>query len=163
MPIKKCKRCDEIKPLSDFYPRNNNRNYPCKRCEQALYREWRLSNKTRRAEDMSTWRKKNPDKVAAQLKKWQLNNLPRCRASNALRHAAKLRAVTAWTEKELIRVVYQKAKHLGFEVDHIVPLQNAAVCGLHVWANLQLLSESENASKKNRHWPDMPEHSPNQS
>jgi hypothetical protein len=30
------------------------------------------------------------------------------------------------------------------------------VCGLNVWHNLQLLHESENAKKKNYHWPDMP-------
>jgi hypothetical protein len=30
------------------------------------------------------------------------------------------------------------------------------VCGLHCWANLQLLDPMINVIKSNRYWPDMP-------
>ena len=56
---------------------------------------------------------------------------------------------------ELIKIVYEKAGAMGFEVDHVVPLQSKVVCGLHVWSNLQLLSQIENGKKGNRFWPDM--------
>ena len=41
-------------------------------------------------------------------------------------------------------------------VDHIVPLQSPLVCGLHVHDNLRVILAVDNASKANRHWPDMP-------
>lgn len=123
---------------------------------RAAYRAWRIRTKEVRAQKMAEWREKNPGKNLAWSKRWQKNNLDKCRANNARRHAAKLRAVPSWAELDKIKIIYQKARELRLEVDHVVPLQNALVCGLHVWHNLQLLDESENARKKNRHWPDMP-------
>jgi 5-methylcytosine-specific restriction endonuclease McrA len=66
-------------------------------------------------------------------------------------------ACPVWGDKEKIRLVYQKAKEWGFEVDHVVPIKNEIVCGLHVWANLQLLDKKSNMAKGNKVWPDMPE------
>lgn len=83
----------------------------------------------------NAWKKRNPDIVTANI---------------ALRRAAKLQATPPWFEKELIDVVYAKAKQWGFEVDHVIPLKGKNVCGLHCWANLQLLNKSLNASKGNR-------------
>lgn len=66
--------------------------------------------------------------------------------------AARLMRLPKWvTQDELleIRKLYDEAREKGLHVDHIIPLQGKLVSGLHVLANLQLLSRSENASKKN--------------
>lgn len=40
-------------------------------------------------------------------------------------------------------------------VDHIVPLQNPTVCGLHCPANMRVIPFADNLRKSNNHWPDM--------
>ena len=77
----------------------------------------------------------------------------RCRA----RQIRKILAMPKWAEVDKIITVYKKAKLYGFTVDHIVPLKSSVVCGLHTWANLQLLDNTYNIQKSNRVWPDMPE------
>jgi hypothetical protein len=78
------------------------------------------------------------------------------------RQAAKLRATPPWADKKAMQEVYRLARELSeagvpHDVDHIVPLQHALVCGLHCPANLQVLPRRANRLKHNRWWPDMPE------
>jgi len=71
------------------------------------------------------------------------------RAKDAKRRAVELQALPSWANLDDIKNVYQEAKYFGYHVDHIIPLQGKLVCGLHVWDNLQLLSERDNKSKGN--------------
>jgi hypothetical protein len=43
-----------------------------------------------------------------------------------------------------------------WSVEHIVPLKNPLVCGLHCPANLTLSPLVDNVLKGNSWWPDMP-------
>ena len=54
-----------------------------------------------------------------------------------------------WADKKAIRKMYLEASRRGLEVDHVVPLKNPLVCGLHVEGNLQLLTPLENGRKRN--------------
>tara|TARA_R110000751_G_scaffold269699_2_gene369423 strand:+ start:442 stop:939 length:498 start_codon:yes stop_codon:yes gene_type:complete len=119
------------------------------------------------------YREKNKEKLKAKEKKYYEENkkyvLTRSRkyyeehkkayyANNAKRKAQKIKATPKWFEQERDKVVliYAKAREFGFHVDHIVPLRSKKVCGLHTWANLQLLDKTLNAHKNNHYWPDMP-------
>lgn len=48
-----------------------------------------------------------------------------------------------------MKQIYLAARERGMEVDHIVPLAGATVCGLHWEGNLQLLPMSANRRKSN--------------
>lgn len=92
---------------------------------------------------------------------WKLNPAKR-RAYSAARKARKRRATAGWANKVAIGEIYAFAKiktdltGVKWEVDHIVPMKSKRVCGLHTDYNLQVIRRSENTSKGNRYWPDMP-------
>lgn len=101
------------------------------------------------------WLAANPDKVKAVKTRWKRANRDRVAADQAARRASELRAMPPWVDRAALVAVYTAARASGMSVDHIVPLRHPKVCGLHVPANLQLLSLSENIQKNNRYWPDM--------
>src|ERR1700719_52134 len=96
------------------------------------------------------------------LRAWNKENQPRRTAGQRKREAKKLNATPAWANESLIVALYLEAKRLTdetgipHEVDHIVPLVSKLVCGLHVEANLSVITALENLKKLNRYWPDMP-------
>jgi len=65
-------------------------------------------------------------------------------------------ASVVWADKEKIKSIYKQAVEISestgvrHEVDHIIPITNKLVCGLHNEFNLQILSISENRAKYNK-------------
>jgi 5-methylcytosine-specific restriction endonuclease McrA len=101
---------------------------------QKAYRE---QHKAKLAEYIAAWQKKNPDKL---------------KAIKAKRRAAKLCRVPPWqteSERKSIADFYQNCP-VGYEVDHVVPLQDREVSGLHILNNLQYLTVAQNRSKGNK-------------
>lgn len=159
-----CKQCKKIELLA----------WRAKNAEHiALYRKtynqenkdkkasWDARYRNKHSEHISnskrSWYENNKAHVRAICRNWTENNRTKVRAGKAKYRAGKVNATPSWADKKLIQTVYDKAAEYGFQVDHIVPLRSDKVCGLHVWANLQLLEAGLNISKSNRHWPDMPE------
>jgi len=98
----------------------------------------------------------NKDKIKAYSKAYGKANYQKNKgirnALTAKRKATKLKATPSWLTKEQ----YRKIKEIystcpkGYHVDHIIPLKNGNVCGLHVPWNLQHLPANENLSKSNK-------------
>jgi hypothetical protein len=170
-----CNSCNTAKPLNQFYPSYRTQCKVClktkalpKRDERLKYlaawraanpdaaKVWYANNRPRKrayntrlyAENRTVerrrydaWRKENPGKVNALIAK---------------RNAAKRRQTPAWANQDAMQAVYIKAAAISREsgvrhdVDHVIPLQGKAVCGLHCEANLQILTKVENVRKWNR-------------
>lgn len=170
--MKHCCRCQISKPPSEFYKnsaRKDGLQTRCKDCckkdndayrsahpertrayvnacaakfrekrREAARRRYYADIEKHRARGRKTalaWQAKNPGRAAERARRWE---------------AARIKAMPAWAEPELLELIYAEAAHRRLEVDHIIPLRGRNVCGLHVHYNLQLLSRSENARKGNR-------------
>jgi hypothetical protein len=177
---KECSRCDAVKPLSAFHKNPRCRGGVdgwCRDCHREYARVRIAKDRLRHAAKAKAWRAANPESVKAILRKhreankeahaafhkaWAEANRDRRRAVGSRYRAALLQAIPAWASPDKIAAIYKRAMEIEREtgkkhqVDHIVPLQSKIVCGLHCEANLQVLTASENASKKNYWWPDMP-------
>lgn len=106
--------------------------------------------------------KRLPQKLAG-VKAWQKANPAKVRATASKRRSAIRKRLPAWLTLDdfsAIEAFYQLAarmqKETGIEhhVDHILPLQGRYVSGLHVPANLQVLTAKQNLSKNNRWTPE---------
>lgn len=69
-------------------------------------------------------------------------------------------AMPSWADRNEILSVFTLAKLLRkvtgrpYHVDHIIPLKHPLVCGLHVPANLRVITRGDNLAKRNFFDPD---------
>ena len=95
----------------------------------ASLKAWRSRNRELVLNDKRLYRERHPKRVAASLKRWRIENLDAARAQQK---------------------AFYNACPKGSEVDHILPLQEETISGLHVLDNLQYLSMPENRAKGNK-------------
>ena len=91
--------------------------------------------------------------------KYKKQNPDLYKAFNSVRKRRHKNATPAWVTKEqkaTIRQLYLDAMRLTritgerYVVDHIIPLINPTVCGLHVPWNLRVITQEENLLKSNK-------------
>jgi len=120
---------------------------------KAKHRAWAAQNPEQMRASRRGWIERNPDRSREAQRigaaKYRKENKGKRCAYQALREARKKQAVPAWAEIDLIKVFYEGCPP-GRHVDHIIPLNNPAVCGLHVLANLQYLTAIDNMRKYNK-------------
>ena len=108
-----------------------------------------LNNKENKKQSSRLYRLNNKDKVKETKRLSYLKNPHIKHALNAKRRASKLLATPKFANLNKIKEIYKNCPK-GFHVDHIIPLKNKLVCGLHVEWNLQYLSAKQNLAKSNK-------------
>jgi hypothetical protein len=148
-------------------------------CVECMKEDWVTDNERRKALPKSEASKaagrryyeRNKDAVIARAdarpegekrthkKKHRLENPDYYKVLCNARRRRHREATPAWLTKEQkdnIKQLYIEAQKLTkltgvrYEVDHIIPLTNDSVCGLHVPWNLQVIPKLENLKKANK-------------
>lgn len=124
------------------------------------HKEWRRANAEKLGQYNIAYRpiknaqrRANREKTRAYERRIRAEAPHKHRTKKARRRACLACAVPSWLTKAQFREIrdwYELAVMLDMEVDHVMPLMGATVCGLHVPWNLQLLTRTENAAKGNR-------------
>lgn len=120
---------------------------------RATGRRWYYAHKDQAREIRRKWEKSERGRasIKAKTKRRASELAAACRD----RQIKKVNATPKWRNKFFIREAYDLARRrtiaTGFKwhVDHIIPIKNKIVCGLHVENNLQVIPASVNARKSN--------------
>lgn len=139
---------DAYKPIATARYREKMANNPDELRKRSA--QYRAMHPDLCAERIKRWATENADRVKQTSKAWLQKNAGRANAITQAYRAAKKSRTPSWANQKSIREIYELAQAMGMSVDHIVPLQGASVCGLHVENNLQLLTASENSAKGNK-------------
>lgn len=134
-------------------------NRTCVECCNSYSVTWAKNNKDYALEKRRENYKANSEHYKNVSKSWRRVNKEKCRIQWSARDKRLKQATPKWlSEKQFFEIesFYWLAKlqnqlnDMSYNVDHIIPLHNKSVCGLHVPWNLQILEESANKSKSNK-------------
>lgn len=151
---------------AEYYRKNKEK-------AKVYHKEYREKNKDKRLQQMREWRAseagkqwtlfhkvENKNHIKEVRRIYRLNNRDKDNKDKAKRRAAKIKATPKWLTPEQHKEIaefYTLASDLAWlnngetlHVDHIVPLVNPNVCGLHVPWNLQIIPAGENMRKGNK-------------
>jgi len=113
----------------------------CSKCYEVLDTTYFHANSSKKT-NMNSW-------CISCDKQYRKDNPEFTRASSARYRAAKIQR-TMLFDQQGIEDFYSNCPE-GYHVDHIIPLQDTNVCGLHVLSNLQYLSAIDNIIKSNKY------------
>ena len=157
-----CKNCGESNKLTrNRWNKQNNKWYlqsKCRDCERSEF----LSYQKDHLEAFREYNKKSYlNKVGSLqrvMNRTEEDKQQRARdKSNRRCTRAKLARrfdeLTLFVYKEAheLRKLRNKLTNIEWHVDHVVPLTNSLVCGLHVWNNFAVIPKVENLRKGNYH------------
>lgn len=160
--MKMCNKCKVEKSELDFHKDKSNSTglySSCKSCKSNYVVLRYRSNPEKYRQDRKDRYAANPEKEREQSmlrsRVWRKENPAHRNALKAAYKASKLKATPSWADAKEVLKFYETATALGmhtgewYHVDHIVPLRNTFVCGLHNEFNLQILTAKANMKKHN--------------
>lgn len=159
---KTCTSCRLERPAQEFSANINSKDglgTTCKTCKGIQDAKYAKSNVGKVNMVKKAYTDRHPGRVRAAKNKWRVANPDKLAATKAKRRATELNATPPWADSWDTLPYYTEARRLTLEtgiahhVDHIVPLVNDYVCGLHIAANLQVITKSENLAKSNKFTP----------
>jgi 5-methylcytosine-specific restriction endonuclease McrA len=112
--------------------------------------------KKRAVERATAYEKAHPEEKRVRSRLWHKNYPAKSAFISKTRQARKRQAVPSWANLERIQALYSLAAMLTtnteekWHVDHIIPIANDLVCGLHVYENLRVVPATVNLQKSNR-------------
>jgi hypothetical protein len=159
-----CTDCISIRTSSpEFQKKEAERSisyyYANKDLRRMSSKKWAEKNLEKRLKSIYAWRERNKDAVKNIIKKSRTRRKGHINFINAKRRAQKLQATPSWLSaieiaqiQEMYDVAIAKSTQTGIKhhVDHIIPLKNDIVCGLHVPWNLQVIPAIDNIRKSNK-------------
>ena len=125
---------------------NRYHRKPCKHCDSTLKR-------VKKGDCYACHRSDSIMRLKAQLKTPE--GAVRKKLQNAEYKARERTQTPPWADKKAIAAIRRQARAEGLEVDHVIPLAGQFVSGLHVAANLQLISPAANRAKGNSFNPSL--------
>ena len=153
MSVKLCNGCQIEKPFSEFYKQANGKYGLRGQCKICAYK---YSIKTAKERNRKSYIK-HKEKRKEYSKKHYRENIDRYFEYALKRKDGEKQRTPLWADKVKIKEIYlekdklnKEAGFVKYHVDHIIPLNNKVVSGLHVPNNLQIILASENMSKKNK-------------
>lgn len=131
--LKECMSCKEMKKLSEYYSDSNNKT-------TGLRARCKLCMSTQNSKHYEA----NKDYYAEKHLRYKISK----------KHAVPIwySELDAFILQEMSELCKLREETTGikYHIDHIIPIQNDTVCGLHWHANWQILTAQENLSKSNK-------------
>lgn len=180
MANKVCNICNLEKPLEYFYGNRCNsdgKDGHCKSCAYERKQKYRVPkevlekrksiNRLKRLEKRKIYYQQNKEKCLLaknlcyeknrqkyyeQQKLYTKENSQKRAAYRAKRRLIESKSLSVFATQYLCEIegLYLYAKLFGGHVDHIVPVVNSQVCGLHVPWNMRVIDVKTNLSKGNK-------------
>ncbi len=157
--MKTCSKCSLTKPIKLFFNRKDSKDGKqswCKVCDKIKTDSYIAKNIDAVLARKKQYNINNKKEYLIYLSKWRKENSAKCAFYTRSRYANQIKATPKWADMQKIADKYEFAAQLKYltlgieyHVDHIIPLNNPIVCGLHVENNIQVLRKDLNLKKRN--------------